>query len=112
MEINIYQKAIEVLVLQGFTIVQIFSNGEYLFFVVYRWQEGYFNTAQSVEFNTLEGINITDFLKRNSALHSNIVEFIASFNKEIENSNLIRLEFQKDCVWFKYSSATGASLKK
>ena len=63
MEINIFQKAIEQLVLEGYTILHIIQpNGETLYFNVYKWQEGYFNTAQSVDFNTVEGVNITEFL--------------------------------------------------
>ena len=64
MEINIYQKAIEQLVLEGYTILQIQQpSGEVLYFNVWKWQESYFNTAQSIDFNTVEGINITDARK-------------------------------------------------
>ena len=45
MEVNIYQKAIEQLVLEGNTILQVCTpnKDEFLFFAVYKWQEGYFN---------------------------------------------------------------------
>lgn len=113
MEINIYQNAIEFLVLEGHTILQVQLDDEFLYFVVFKWQEGYFNTAQSVEFNTVEGINITEFIRKNSALCSNRVEFISNFNKELDKGNLIRLEFQKSCLWFKYSSPIGiGTIKK
>ena len=60
MEVNIYQKAIEQLVLEGNTILQVCTpnKDEFLFFAVYKWQEGYFNTAQSIDFNTVEGVYI------------------------------------------------------
>lgn len=52
MEYNIFQKAIEQLVMEGNTILQVvMPDGESLYFAVYKWQEGYFNTAQSIDFN-------------------------------------------------------------
>ena len=102
---NEYQKAIEQLVLSGYTILQVeVSPGEFLFFVVYKWQEGYFNTAQSIDFNTVEGINITDFLEKAAATHRNHVEFINNFNRVMEDSVVVRCEFAKNTNWYKWSS--------
>ncbi len=55
MEYNIFQKAIEQLVMEGNVILQVvMPDGESLYFAVYKWQEGYFNTAQSIDFNTVD----------------------------------------------------------
>lgn len=100
-----YQQAIEQLILEGYSILQITpSNGSTLFFVVYKWQEGYFNTAQSVDFNTVTGINITEFITKNSAHANNRTNFISLFNKTIENSIVVRCEFSKESIWYKWSS--------
>lgn len=105
MEYNIFQKAIEQLVMEGNVILQVvMPDGESLYFAVYKWQEGYFNTAQSIDFNTVEGINITDFLYKNSAQYNNRTAFMSLFNKVMDESILIRCEFTKGSTWYKWSS--------
>lgn len=110
MEANIYQKAIEQLIMEGYTIIQVAvpHTDEFLFFVVYKWQEGYFNTAQSVDFNTIEGVNITDFLNKNASQCSNRSVFLAQFNRVIEEGVLVRCEFNKNATWFKWGVPNGA----
>ena len=106
MEDNIYQKAIEQLVLEGYTILQIVTpSGNNLFFNVYKWTEGYFNTAQSIDFNTVEGVNITEFLSRNSSQCSNRTEFLSLFNRVMDTGVVVRCEFTKGSTWYKWSSA-------
>jgi len=109
MEANIYQKAIEQLVLEGNTILQVCTpnKDEFLFFAVYKWQEGYFNTAQSIDFNTVEGVNITEFLTKNAAMYSNRTNFISSFNRVMEEGVLVRCEFTKSATWFKWAAPNG-----
>lgn len=105
MEYNIFQKAIERLVMEGNTILQVvMPDGESLYFAVYKWQEGYFNTAQSIDFNTVEGVNITDFLYKNSAQYNNRTTFMSLFNKVMGEGVLIRCEFNKGSTWYKWSS--------
>lgn len=105
MEYNIFQKAIEQLVMEGNTILQVvMPDGESLYFAVYKWQEGYFNTAQSIDFNTVEGVNITDFLYKNSAQYNNRTAFMSLFNKVMDEGVLIRCEFTNGSTWYKWSS--------
>lgn len=108
MEINIYQKAVEQLVLEGYTVLQVIQpSGETLYFNVYKWQEGYFNTAQSIDFNTVEGVNITEFLSKNAALCMNRTEFLNAFEKEMVDGVLVRCEFTKSSLWYKWGSPNG-----
>ena len=108
MEVNIYQKAIEQLVLEGYSILQIVQpSGQTLYFNIYKWQESYFNTVQSIDFNTAEGVNITEFLHKNVAMCNNRVEFLNHFNKEMEDGILVRCEFSKDSIWYKWSAPEG-----
>jgi hypothetical protein len=105
-EINIFQKAIEQLIMEGYTILQIvIPNGDILYFNVYKWQEGYFNTAQSIDFNTVEGVNITEFITKNASQCINRTNFISLFNKVMEEGIVVRCEFTKDSTWYKWSSA-------
>lgn len=108
MELNIYQKAIEQLVLEGYSILQIIQpSGETLYFNVYKWQESYFNTAQSIDFNTVEGINITEFLSKNAAMCNNRLEFLSHFEKEMTDGILVHCEFTKNSTWYKWSASNG-----
>lgn len=109
MEVNIYQKAIEQLVLEGHTILQVATpnKDEFLFFNVYKWQEGYFNTAQSIDFNTVEGVNITEFLMKNAPQCANRAQFLAQFNRVMEEGVLVRCEFTKGATWFKWAAPNG-----
>lgn len=105
MELNIYQKAIEQLVLEGYSILQIIQpSGETLYFNVYKWQESYFNTAQSIDFNTIEGINITEFLSKNAVICNNRLEFLSHFEKEMTDGVLVHCEFTKNSTWYKWSA--------
>lgn len=101
----ILQNAIEQLVAEGHNILQIITPGrEDLFFSIYKWQEGYFNTAQSIDFNTVEGINITNFLLKNASNYQNRANFIAAFKEVIEKGMVMRCEFTKDSIWYKWST--------
>jgi len=111
MEENIFQKAIEQLVMEGYTILQIVTPaGNSLYFNVYKWQEGYFNTAQSIDFNTVEGINITEFITKNASQCVNRTNFLSLFNRVMEEGIVIRCEFTKGSTWYKWS-ATGGNKK-
>ena len=108
MEHNEYQKAIEQLVAEGYIILQVVTpNRGNFFFAVYMWQEGYFNTAQSIDFNTVEGVNITDFLYKNASRYANRTEFISAFNKVMDEGLMVRCEFTKNSTWYKWSSPNG-----
>lgn len=103
---NEYQSAIEVLVQKGHTVLQIvMSDNSCLYFTVYKWQEGYFNTAQSIDFNTVQGVNITDFLVKNSAQFHNDGQFISHFENYLTEAPVVRCEFSKTSLWYKWQIA-------
>lgn len=93
---------------QGFDVLQIFQPGmiEPIFFLVYKFQEAYFNTAASVEYNVLEGIEITQFMERNASFAHNAVDFINNLHRTIEESPILRVQFSKESVWYKWSFVT------
>ena len=87
MKVNEYQKAIEQLTLEGYVILQIeASPGHFLFFNVYKWQEGYFNTAQSIEFNTVE--DARNYIKKWKEVNPN-----NSVDIKVEECNYEHYEF-------------------
>lgn len=107
MQMNNFQQAIEVLNEEGYSILQIQVNdsGEYMFFIAYRFQEAYFNSAQSVDFNTVEGINITNFLTQNASLSNNRANFLGILKKILVERIVIRLTFSKNIKWYKWDAA-------
>lgn len=97
----VYQKVIESLILEGCSILQIINpDGSCVFFSVFNFTESYFNSAQSLDFNTVEGVNITDFLTKQSANYSNRTSFIAMYNATIDESPVVRCQFYKTAQWF------------
>jgi len=106
MQLNDFQQAIEVLNDSGYSILQIQVNTqEYLFFLASRFQESFSSSASSVDFNVVEGINVTDFLYRNATSSNNKVNFLAALEKILVERIVIRLTFSKDVKWFKWDAA-------
>lgn len=98
---------------QGFDVLQMFQPGvvEPMFFLVYRFQEAYFNTAASVEYNVLEGIEITSFMERNASFAHNVIDFTNNLNRTIEESPVQRVQFSKETIWYKWSFVTEGAQK-
>lgn len=97
-------QAIQQLVNAGNTILQIKDLFEDdLFFVVLNFNPSEFNTAASVDYHFLKGINITEFLDKNINLYNNPTLLIANLDKTIEDSKVMNLEISKGCRWCKYS---------
>ncbi len=96
---------------QGFDVLQMFQPGstEPIFFLVHKFQEAYFNTAASVEYNVLEGIEITGFMERNASFAHNAVDFINNLQRTVEDSPIQRVQFSKETVWYKWSFVTEGS---
>lgn len=113
---NIQIKAIQELNRQGWDVLQMFQPGasDAIFFLVYNFQEAFFNTAASVEYNVVEGIEITDFMERNAAFAQNVTDFINNLNHTVESSAVVRVQFSKETVWYKWSLVkdSGASFAK
>jgi len=102
---NLYQKAIESLIAEGHTILQIFNqDGSCFYFSVLDFQESFTSPTNSVEFNSLRGINITDFMRAQGG-NINVLNIKSKFNEYIANAGVIRLEFSKNISWMKWGSA-------
>ena len=103
MESNI-NEVLQTLTDNGYIILQVKSTFGDLYFAVYKWQESYFNTAQSVDFNSVEGVDITKFIKTKTALYRNSKELLEHFENEVIEGKMLRLEFSKSVEWYKWSS--------
>jgi len=102
-DFSLYQSAIESLIQEGCTILQvILPDNSCAFFSVYSFTESFWNSASSVDFNTVEGINITTFLSKQAANYQNRASFIAAYNEVIDRSPVIACQFHKNAVWFKW----------
>ena len=98
-------KCIEQIVIEGWTVLQICGlYKEDVFFAVNKFEESYFNSAESIDYNLLEGVNITEFLNKNVNLYRNKVELLNNLQKFVDDSVIIRVEFSKNIKWCKYAS--------
>ena len=103
---NIYQKAIESLIEEGHTILQVFNkDGSCFYFSVLDFQESFTSPTNSVDFNTVRGINITDFMRTQGG-NMNAINIKSKFLEYIQNANVVRCEFSKDVSWMKWGSAS------
>ena len=99
---------------QGYDVLQMFQPGasEPVFFLVFRFQDAYFNTAASVEFNVVEGIEITQFMARNAAFANNVVDFTNNLQRTIDASPVVRVQFSKETVWYRWSLVNESAVKQ
>lgn len=104
MDGNTYQKAVELLVREGHTIVQFMVGKEWLYFTAFKFSEAYFNTAASIDYNVIEGVNITDFLRKQGALFGNSTSFMSAFNQEVEHGTILRCQFPKEVPYLKWQA--------
>lgn len=103
-EQNNLLRAIETIVTSGNVVIQIKDLFEEdLFFVAILFNPSEFNTAASVDYHFLKGINITEFLDKNINLYNNPTLLVANLDKTIEDGKVINLEISKGCRWCKYS---------
>lgn len=103
---NQHQKAIETLIEEGHTILQIINpDNSAFYFTVMEFKEAFKSPAMSVDFNSIKGINITDFLRINGAQpdRSNL---LARFREVMERGNVVRIDFSTHTPWFKWGSAS------
>lgn len=102
---NLYQKTIEALIAQGHNILQVFNqDGSCFYFSILDFQESFISPTNSVEFNSVRGVNITDFMRTQGA-NPNAIAAISKFNEYIQTANVVRCEFSKDFKWMKWGSA-------
>lgn len=102
---NLYQKTIETLVDNGHTILQIFNqDGSCFYFSVLDFKESFTSPTNSVDFNSVRGINITDFMRTQGG-NPNSIAAAAKFEEYILNANVVRCEFSKDTRWMKWGSS-------
>lgn len=103
---NQYQKIIETLINEGHVILQVFNqDGSCYYFSVMNFQESFMSSTNSVDFNSVQGINITDFMRTQGG-NPNSAAVVAKFNEYITNAPVVRCEFSKNYNWMKWGSAS------
>ena len=109
LNINVYQKAIETIIKEGYSVIQIFplSNGEQAatayYFLLHKFTPAQKTPTDDIQYNQIIGINITDLVNNNSSLDKSL--FIHRLNQCIKDSDVIRVEFPNNVRWLKFESA-------
>ena len=109
LNINVYQKAIETIVKEGYSVIQIFplSSGEQAatayYYLAHKFTPAQRTPTDDIQYNQLVGINITDLVSHNSTLDKHL--FIHRLNQCIEESDVVRVEFPNNVRWLKFASA-------
>lgn len=100
MEVD-YFGIIMLLLQNGYTIVEVYSPERKYYFVAMEFVEPYFNSAQSVDYGTIKGTEITEFLKKNDTL-SQPTNLIHNLNRYIDEKDVIELKFSKNMQWTRW----------
>jgi hypothetical protein len=101
--INIFQRALEIIIGMGYTVVEIFPIGDStaLYYIVHKFIPATSSTVEDIQYNQLVGINITDLLINNSSFDKTAFEHRIS--TYIQDANVVRLEFPNAMRWLKLS---------
>lgn len=107
--LNVFQKTIENIVAQGYSVIQIFplvygeqSSAAY-YFLVHKFIAAQRTPTDDIQYNQLIGINITDLVNSTSALNKDV--FIHKLNEYISQADVVRLEFPNNVRWLKFGNA-------
>lgn len=104
LDLNVFQGIIEVLVNNGYEIVQIINNPYNVFYyLVYSFESAYSGGGVDIRFNFLKGVNITDFLQKNSRNDARLI--LAKIEELITHSTVVELKFSDKVDWYKYALA-------
>lgn len=110
---EIARNAIKEIIRNGWDVIQLFYPGsrESMFFIVYKFEHAYFNSTQSIEYNVLEGIDITEFMTRNASFAQNNVSFTNNLYNVVKRSLVVRIQFTNNVIWYKWSLVTDNTLE-
>lgn len=99
------RQAIAGIVNSDFDVVEIEEHdGNNTYVVAYKFQESYADHANSIQYNTVFGVDITDFLKKNlNNMIINKKEFTSTLLTFLEDAPSIRIQFSVVVKWKKYS---------
>jgi len=99
--------AINKLINEGYVVLQtqVLNDNTYFYMLCHKFTESTQNNVESVDYCVADGIDITAFLDRQS-INPNLTDFLANFNRIVQESPVIRVQFQKDTKWVKWSSAS------
>ena len=107
MDLNNKQKFIEQIISLGFNVVEIYPNNttdESMLFVANTFEPSMKTPTDDIQFNSMVGINITDFVRNTSVVDPN--NFKSKFERFIHDESriVVRINFARNIRWFKYSS--------
>lgn len=105
-DINVYQKAIEAIISNGFVVLQIFpfEGSTAYYYLVHQFNPSMRTPTDDIQFNQVVGVNITDFIKNNAYIgdrHEFIRKFMLLINNE--ETKITRVEFPNSMRWFKFA---------
>lgn len=98
-----YYGIIQLLVNEGFNILEVFAPDRKYYFVVMEFNEPYFNSAQSVDFGVVKGTEISEFLKKNDSL-VNPTNLIHNLNNYIDQTDMYEMRFSKNITWVRWAN--------
>ena len=87
----------------GYQILQVVTPGDgVLYFAYDKFIEPTTTSAVDIQFATVIGVNITNFIENNQGNFYNLTEMKSSYEKFWNDNPVVRCEFSKNVIWFKW----------
>lgn len=97
-----YLNAVEILISNGYKVIQISFETFNVFYLVHSFQESVLSGPSPVDYNTLVGINITEFMKNMTMVQDKSI-FMNNFQNRINSSFVTRIQFSRNQEWICWS---------
>ena len=99
-----YKKEIYETIKSGFGVLRIISDipANDVYILVNNFEESRSSNIASIDFNLVEGIDITDFLNK-SVLSNDNSQFSDKLSQVISHSEPMRIKFSKHVPWMMFN---------
>ena len=100
----IYRDAINAIIKLGYVVLEVeMPDGEWNYFVVHEFTPSSKTAVEAIEYSTMIGVDITNFMVKRSVTFAQI-DFSSSLEEFLSSpdTNVITLEMSKQTRWYKW----------
>lgn len=100
----IYRDAINAIIKLGYVVLEVeMPDGEWNYFVVHEFTPSSKTSVEAIEYSTMIGVDVTDFIAKRSVTFAQI-DFASSLEEFLSSTdtNVITLEMSKQTRWYKW----------
>ena len=102
----IHREAVNAIVKLGYVVLEVeMPDGEWGYFIAHEFTPSTKTAVESIEYNTMVGVDITDFIHKRSVTFAQI-DFSRSLDEFLssKDTNVITLEMSNNTRWYKWKN--------